>query len=121
MSIVDLDSLIAVVPVTDHVAALTWYQKLLGREPDVVPADGVAEWQLADRAWLQVTVDPDQAGSTTVILTVRDIEAQRAACGEANVTLGDVVEYPGVVRMVDAVDPDANRITFVQDLSGDAD
>jgi hypothetical protein len=49
---------------------------------------------------------------------VRDIDAQRAACAEANVALGDLTEYPGIVKTVDAVDPDGNKVTFVQDLSG---
>jgi len=97
MSIVNLESVIAVVPVTDQVTAVTWYKKLLGRDADVVPIDGVAEWQLAEKAWLQVTTDPDNVGNTTVIISVSDIDAQRTACAEANVPLGEVVEYPGYV------------------------
>ena len=120
MSIEGLDSVIAVAPVTNQVTAVNWYQRLLGREPDVVPTDDVAEWQLADKAWLQVGTDPDRAGGTTVVLVVSDIDAQRAACAEADVALGEVVEYPGIVKMVDAVDPDGNKVTFVQDLSGEA-
>jgi len=120
MSIVNLESVIAVVPVTDQVTAVTWYKKLLGRNADVVPIDGVAEWQLAEKIWLQVTTDPDNAGNTTVIVSVSDIDEQRTACAEANVSLGEVVEYPGIVKMVDASDPDGNKITFVQELSSEA-
>lgn len=120
MSIVNLDSMIAVVPVTNQVTAVTWYKKLLGRDADVVPVDGVAEWQLAEKAWLQVTTDPVRAGSTTVIVVVSDIDAQRNACAKANVSLGEVVEYPDIVKTFDAVDPDGNKITFVQDLSSNA-
>jgi predicted enzyme related to lactoylglutathione lyase len=118
MVVVGLDSVIAVVPVTDQVTAVTWYKTLLGRDPDVVPTDGVAEWELAPGAWLQVTKDPGRAGNTTVVLVVADIDAQRAACSEAGVALGAVTEYPGIVKTVDAVDPDGNEVTFVQDLSG---
>ncbi len=121
MSIVNLESVIAVVPVTDQVTAVTWYKKLLGRDADVVPIDGVAEWQLAEKAWLQVTTAPDHVGNTTVIISVSDIDAQRTACAEANASLGEVVEYPGIVKMVDAIDPDGNKITFVQELSSEAD
>jgi hypothetical protein len=120
MSIVNFDSVIAVVPVTNQVTAVTWYKKLLGRDADVVPVDGVAEWQLAEKVWLQVTTDPDRAGSTTVIVVVSDIDAQCTACAEANVSLGEVVEYPDIVKTVEAVDPDGNKVTFVQDLSGEA-
>jgi len=118
--IVKLENLIAVVPVMDQVTAVNWYKKLLGREADVVPIDGVAEWQLAEKAWLQVTADPDNVGNTTVIINVSDLDAQRTACAEAGVLLGEVVEYPGIVKMVDAIDPDGNKITFVQELSSEA-
>ncbi len=117
MSIISLKSVISVISVTDQFTAVTWYEKLLGRSPDVVPADGVAEWQLADKAWLQVTTDPENVGNTTVIINVSDLDAQRTACAEANVSLGEVVEYPGIVKIIDAIDPDGNKITFVQELS----
>ncbi len=120
MSIVNLESVIAVVSVADQFTAVTWYKKLLGRSPDVVPVDGVAEWQLADKAWLQVTTDPENAGNTTIIISVSDLDTQRTACAEANVSLGEVVEYPGIVKMIDAIDPDGNKITFVQELSSEA-
>lgn len=118
MPIVGLDSVVAVMPVTNQVAAVTWYKALLGRDADVVPAEDVAEWELATGAWLQVTTEPERAGNTTVVLVVSDIDAQRAACSEANVALGAVTEYPGIVKTVDAVDPDGNKVTFVQVLSG---
>ena len=80
--------------------------------------DGVAEWQLAEQAWIQVTTDPDMAGSTTVIIGVNDIDVQCAACAEAEVSLGEVVESPGIIKMAEAVDPDGNKVTFIQDISG---
>lgn len=67
-----------------------------------------------------MTTDPDRAGSTTVIVVVSDIEAQCTACAKANVSIGEVVEYQGIVKTVDAIDPDGNKVTFVQDLSGNA-
>ena len=118
MPIIGLDSVIAVVPVTNQVRAVNWYRALLGRDADVVPTEDVAEWELAPGTWLQVTTEPERAGNTTVVLVVSDIDAQRAACSVANVELGALTEYPGIVKTVDAVDPDGNRVTFVQDLSG---
>lgn len=118
MPVVGLDSVIAVVPVTDQATAVTWYTALLGRDADVVPTDDVAEWKLTPGAWLQVTTEPERAGNTTVVLVVSDLEAQRAACLEANVVLGALTEYPGIVKTIDAVDPDGNKVTFVEDLSG---
>lgn len=78
MSSTNITNVVAVVPVEDHLRATTWYAKLLGREADLVPMEDVAEWQLADSAWLQVTTDTKRAGSTTVIIGVVDIRVQRS-------------------------------------------
>ena len=118
MSSTNVDSVIAVVPVKSQAEAVAWYARVFGRDADVVPMDDVAEWQLVEGAWVQVTVDPERAGGTTVIISVIDLDAQRAACAEANVTLGETVEYPDIVRMADAIDPDGNKVAFVQDISG---
>ncbi len=118
MSSANINSVIAVVPVKDQDTAVGWYKKLLGRDADIVPTDGVAEWQLAENAWLQVTADPERAGSTTVIIGVNDIDTQRSACAKANVPLGEVVEYPEIIKMAETVDPDGNKVAFVQDISG---
>ena len=113
----NINSVIAVVPVKDHYIAVEWYKKLLGRDADVVPVEGVAEWQLAENAWLQVGTDPEQAGDTTVTIGVNDIDAQCNTLAKANVPHGEVVEYPEIIKMVEVIDPSGNKIVFVQDLS----
>jgi len=117
MSSSHINSVIAVVPVQDHNAAVEWYTNLLGRSADVVPAEGVAEWQLVENAWLQVGTDPEQAGNATVIIGVNDIEAQCRALEEAKVQHGDLVEYPAMIKMVEVIDPSGNKLVFVQDIS----
>ncbi len=118
MSNTNINSVIAVVPVKDQAVADAWYKKLLGRDADIIPMDGVAEWRLAEQAWLQVGVDPDLAGSTTVIIGVNDIDLQCTACAKAEVSLGEVVEYSRIIKMAEAVDPDGNKVVFIQDISG---
>lgn len=108
-------SVVGVLPVTDHAEAVTWYQKWIGRGPDVKPMDGVAEWQLAENAWIQVSVDPESAGRTTVVVGVTDIDTQRSACAAADVVVGDVSDY-GFVKTAEAVDPAGNKILFVQEV-----
>jgi len=117
MSSANINSVIAVVPVKDYDKAIKWYKKLLGRDADIVPVEGVAEWQLAENAWLQVTIDQERAGGTTVIVGVNDVDAQCNSCAEANVPLGEVVEYPGIIKMAEITDPDGNKVAFVQDIS----
>lgn len=111
-----ITSVISVLPVIDHESAVSWYTAWIGRRPDVEPAEGVAEWQLAPGAWLQVSVDPEPAGNTTVVVGVPDIDAQRAACEAAGIVCGDVVDYE-VVRTTEALDPAGNKIVFAQEVS----
>jgi hypothetical protein len=115
MSESNLVSVVGVLPVADHAEAVTWYQKWIGRGPDVKPMEGVAEWQLAKNAWIQVFVDPESAGHTTIVVGVADIDTQRAACTAANVVVGDVSDY-GFVKTAEAVDPAGNKILFVQEI-----
>ncbi|TPD54370.1 MAG: VOC family protein [Thalassolituus maritimus] len=112
-----INSLVAVIPVKDFDKASAWYATLLGREADLIPVDEVAEWQLAEGAWLQVSTDPERAGSTTVVFGVDDLEQQRQLCNDAGITLGDVQEYPGVIKMADICDPEGNKVSFVEDIS----
>lgn len=115
MSASSFASVVAVLPVTDHAKAVSWYEKWIGRGPDVEPMEGVAEWQLAENAWIQVSVDPGSTGNTTVVVGVMDLDAQREACAAADVAVGEVNDY-GFVRTADAVDPAGNKITFVQEI-----
>ncbi|MBE9102751.1 VOC family protein [Vacuolonema iberomarrocanum] len=118
MSSTNINNVIAVVPVKDHQNAVEWYMKLLGRDADLIPVDEVAEWQLADNAWIQVGTDAERAGYTTVIIGVNDIDVQRSFCAKAGVSVGEVVEIPEAIKMAETVDPDGNKVVFVQDISG---
>ena len=120
MPTTNISNVVTVVPVENHREAVGWYTNLLGREADLVPAEGVAEWQLADNAWLQVGIDPERAGNTTVIIGVHDLDAQRSSSEEAGVPLGEVFEIPGIIRLAETVDPEGNKVVFVQDISGEA-
>jgi hypothetical protein len=115
MSESNLVSVVGVLPVADHAEAVTCDQKWIGRGPDVKPMEGVAEWQLAKTAWIQVSVDPESAGRTTVVVGVADIDTQRSACAAADVAVGEISDY-GFVKMAEAADPAGNRILFVQEV-----
>jgi catechol 2,3-dioxygenase-like lactoylglutathione lyase family enzyme len=112
----NLTSVIAVFPVADYDAAIAWYAKWIGRQPDVEPADGVAEWQIAEQAWIQVSTDPAPAGQTTVVIGVADLDAQRASCAAAGAPWGEVNDY-GFLKTTAAQDPAGNTITFVQEVA----
>lgn len=119
MAHTNIAAVVAVVPARDQGNAVAWYTKLLGRAADIVPTDDVAEWQLADNAWLQVGADPERAGYTTVVIGVHDIDVQRTFCERAGVPLGEVIEVPAVIKMAETTDPEGNKVVFVQDISGE--
>jgi hypothetical protein len=111
----NLVNVVGVLPVTDHSKAVEWYRKWIGRAPDVEPMEGVAEWQLAENAWIQVSVNPEYAGRTTFVVGVKDLDAQRTSLAAVGVAVGDVSDY-GVVKTAEAVDPAGNKILFAQEI-----
>jgi hypothetical protein len=120
MSNSNINSVIAVLQVNNQETAMEWYKNLLGRDADIVPMEGVAEWQIADNAWIQVTVDPtnlDRIGKATVIVGVNNIEEQCSICDKANIKRSEVIEYPEIIKMFKVVDPDGNKISFIEDIS----
>jgi len=120
MSTQNINSVISVIPVKNFDLALEWYRKLFERDPDVVPMEGIAEWQLVENAWIQVSIDPERAGSTTVVICVDDVESQCKVCLDANFPVGEIVEYPEIIKMTEIIDPDGNKIAFVQDISNNS-
>lgn len=108
-------NVVTVVPVADYDLAVSWYSTLLGRQPDLEPADGVAEWQVAQNAWIQVSFDPTSAGQTTVVLGVADIDAQCANWTAAEVPWGEIQDH-SFIKTAEGHDPSGNTVTFVQEV-----
>ena len=119
MSIQNINSVISIIPVKNFELALEWYKKLFERDPDVVPMEGIAEWQLAENAWIQVSIDLERAGSTTVVIGVNDVEAQRKVLLETDLPIGEIIEYPEIIKMAELIDIEGNKVSFVQDISND--
>jgi predicted enzyme related to lactoylglutathione lyase len=112
-----IDELFAGVPVAELGSALAWYERLVGRPPDLVPNDNEAAWQLADAGWIYVVGDAERAGNALLTLLVDDLDAHLAAVGERGIAVGAVETVPGAVRLAVITDPDGNRITVGQPLT----
>lgn len=65
------------VRVSDFEKGLSWYKTLLRREPDFVPHEGFAEWELIPGGWLQVAEGKPTEGNGPFRLGVTDIESER--------------------------------------------
>ncbi|WP_422658029.1 VOC family protein [Paenibacillus sp. EC2-1] len=63
--------------VTDMQTGQAWYETLLKRQPDFVPHEGFAEWELLPGCWLQVAEGTRAAGSGPLRLGVNNLDDER--------------------------------------------
>ena len=110
--------------VKDLGATIKWYEEMLGFE---------LAYKVDDIGWGEVNscvsgvclgfsqVDnPEVKGGSTLTFGVKDIEKARAALEEKGVAFdGDIVEYPGMVKLTTFYDPDGHKLMFFQSLQGE--
>lgn len=103
--------------------AIPWYQEVLGmrllyRRDDIAWCElstGVSRVNVGLSAREQVR----EGGGATLTFGVENIEAAKAALDSARVRQdGDIMEIPGMVRLLTFYDPDGNALMFYQDLVG---
>ncbi len=98
----------------DIEAAAAWYERLLGREPDLVPNAREAAWRLTDTGWIVIEADPPRAGTALHTLLVADLDALLAEVAQRGVHAGAVETIGPGVRQAIVVDPDGNRLKVGQ-------
>jgi catechol 2,3-dioxygenase-like lactoylglutathione lyase family enzyme len=104
--------LFAALPVADITAASAWYERLLGRPPDMRPHAGEATWQVAQAGWIYVVADVPRAGSGLVTLIVDDLDATLGELADRGIQAGSVETLGNGVRKATVADPDGNAISF---------
>lgn len=110
-----IKNLVSVFEVRDLEASLAWYRKWLG-EPDTFPTEGVAEYQIGEHAWLQLSCDGQEVTRPgSVVLGVDDVHAAKSLLESRGIETGEVADYE-VVLVLDVQDVDGNRIAFAQEL-----
>jgi predicted enzyme related to lactoylglutathione lyase len=107
-----MNHVFAGIAVSDLDAGLAWWERLLGRPPDMRPNDDEACWQLTDSGWIYVVRDAERAGKGLVTVLVDDLDEHLAGVGERGIEVGPIKEIPGAVRSVWISDPEGNRIQF---------
>ena len=105
-------------PVADLDSARAWYERLVGRPPDLIPNESEAAWQLTDTAWFYVVRDDERAGKALLTVLVEDLDDQLAELTERGLRAGPIDTAPGRFRRAMITDPEGNTITFAQALSG---
>ena len=122
---VTVNDICAVIAASDYARARSWYSRIIGREPDLEPVQGVAEWQITSTAWLQLIEDPDRAGKSAVRIGVTDLAAAIKTLNDAGVAAGQPVliadmlllVVADMVTVVDIRDPDGNEVSFVEEVT----
>ena len=115
MKLIDVKTIVSVFQVSDIEKSLSWYKKWLG-EPDVVPMEGVAEYELNKDVWLQLSYEgTDKIQKSSIIIGIEDIKSCKQILGDNGIETGEIQDYE-VVLVFDIYDPDGNRISFVQEL-----
>ncbi|HEY1689559.1 MAG TPA: VOC family protein [Solirubrobacteraceae bacterium] len=102
--------LFASIPVAELDAALAWYERLLGRPPDLVPHAREAAWRITDTGWIYVLIDAERAGSALHTLLVDDLDAFLAGIAQRGISAGPLEMIGDGVRRVGLADPEGNRL-----------
>jgi glyoxylase I family protein len=108
-----IDHVLAVVPVSDIERASRWYEALFGRPADNRPMASLVEWQVVPGGWVQVTRDPDRAGSGLLNLAVDGLAAARDELAGRGLEPGEVQPVNKGVELLSLSDPDGNTVTLI--------
>jgi catechol 2,3-dioxygenase-like lactoylglutathione lyase family enzyme len=109
-----VEHLFAGVAVADFDRARAWYERLLGRPPDLVPHEREVAWRLTDTGWIYVVEDPDRRGGDLLTLLVDDLDRVVSDLAARGLAVGEIETIPDKVRRVAIEDPEGNRIAFGQ-------
>lgn len=104
--------------VTDHESARGWYERLLGRPPDMLPKKDEAVWQLASTGSIYVVADIERAGSGLLTIAVNDLQEHLAELADRGIPSASTDTPEGGPRKV-VNDPDGNTIAFFEDPRGE--
>lgn len=102
------------VAVDDLHSALVWYERLMGRHPDMIPNDNEAVWQLSGKAWLYIIGNAQRAGKTLITLIVDDLDGQVAEFNKRGIPFEFVEKDSKIYRRVVVTDPEGNTFQFTE-------
>ena len=106
------------VRVSDMDVGQAWYTGLLGRPPDLEPADDAREWEILPSCWLYIALGAPAADGGALHLGVGDVAAERERLqGALGITILEVQRIEGEVEWCEFEDPFGNRLGLFEDLA----
>ena len=110
-------NVLAGIAVTDLEKAEVWYDNQFGRAADTRPMNELVEWKFPDGGWLQVFVNHNRAGHTSITLVETHFQRRLEELNALDIKILSVT--PGdKVKVCIVNDADGNQIVFAQ---GDAE
>jgi catechol 2,3-dioxygenase-like lactoylglutathione lyase family enzyme len=100
--------------VSDRDAAVSWYERLFARPPDLIPNTDEAAWRLTETAWVYVIAGAGEAGTSLHTFLVSDLDPFLRRTRGAGIRSGPIETKGGGVRSVYIEDPDGNRLQVGQ-------
>jgi hypothetical protein len=100
------------IPVANYVAALSWYERLLGEVPAFFPNDKEAVWKLAEHRFAHIVQQPEHAGHARHTLFIDDLDALVERLAHQGIDPVERETYANGVCKVTYRDPDGNEINF---------
>ena len=111
------EHLFAGIPVGELARAREFYERLIGRAPDLHPNAQEVCWQLHPGAWIVLIEGDATLGRTQHTLLVSNLEDHLDAARERGVQTGPIEPVGGGMRQSVVVDPDGNRLKLAAPLS----
>ena len=108
-----LTYVLAVVAVRELERAQTWYEQFFGRPADNTPMPTLIEWRAVGTGWVQVTVDPERAGSTLLNFAVDDLPGHVGELTGRGLAPGEIQDASKGVQLSSLTDPDGNTLTLI--------
>jgi len=108
-----IQNVLAGVAVRDLSAATGWYEALFDRPADSQPMPELAEWHAEGGGWIQVFRDEERAGSSSVTLSVRDLDRTLDALKAKGIQATNRNDSKQVKTAMIS-DPDGNRIVLAE-------
>ncbi len=102
--------LFAGIPVANYEAALAWYERLFGSPPAFLPNDIEAVWELAERRYVYIVLEPEHAGHARHTIIVDDLDSLVAQIADRELNPVEQETYANGVRKITYRDADGNEI-----------
>ena len=110
-----IENVLAGVAVKNLETSAKWYEQLI-EHPGNKPMERLLEWSLPGGGALQVFLDVQRAGSSSVTFSVKDIDGHMARLIERGITIMNTSKSPNVSTAI-ILDPDGNQVVLAEQHS----